>query len=130
MGDQSFSLEVVQVPVSDVDRALGFYRDQLGFGLDHDTGPDESFRVVQLTPPGSGCSIQIGTGLSDMVPGSLRGLLLVVDDIDEAREKLTGNGVEAGEVQNLGRPGREPFKHVFFDDPDGNGWVLQQRRAG
>jgi catechol 2,3-dioxygenase-like lactoylglutathione lyase family enzyme len=120
-----FRLEVVVVPVSDVDRAKAFYTEQLGFNVDHDHAFSEK-RVVQLTPPGSACSIVIGSGFSEMEPGSVNGLQLVVTDIDAARAELTGRGLDAGEIQELGRPGRPGFKFVFFTDPDGNGWAVQE----
>jgi catechol 2,3-dioxygenase-like lactoylglutathione lyase family enzyme len=128
-----WTLEVVPVPVSDVDRAIGFYAEQLGFALDHDTaaGP---VRFAQLTPRGSGCSIVLGT--TDMAPGSLRGLQLVVRDIRAARAELAGRGVEIGEIQVYDRDGtRRPARDddalnnvgfAFFADPDGNTWSLQQ----
>jgi catechol 2,3-dioxygenase-like lactoylglutathione lyase family enzyme len=121
-----YRLEVVVVPVSDVDRAKAFYAEQMGFEVDHDTQIDDHRRVVQLTPPGSACSIVIGTGLPDMEPGSLKGLQLVVTDIDVACAELGGRGVELGEVQELGRPGRPGFRFVFLSDPDGNGWAVQE----
>jgi catechol 2,3-dioxygenase-like lactoylglutathione lyase family enzyme len=129
----NWTLEVVIVPVSDVDRAKAFYADQLGFNLDHDTTVSEGNRVVQLTPPGSGCSIVVGEGVvPDMVPGSLKGLQLVVPDIHKARAQLLERGVEVSDVQVLGEnpvPGGEPLDNVgfvFFSDPDGNGWAVQQ----
>ena len=121
-----FRLEVVQVPVSDVDRAKAFYTQRAGFTLDHDAWVNDETRVVQLTPPGSACSIAIGTGLSDMQPGSVQGLLLVVADIDAARAELTDRGVAVSEIKELGRPGRPGFRFVFFSDPDGNGWAVQE----
>ena len=121
-----FRLEVVQVPVSDVDRAKAFYAEQLGFDVDHDHTFSETMRLVQLTPPGSACSIALGTGLSNMAPGSVQGLQLVVTDIEGARAALVDRGVEVSEVQELGRPGRPGFKFVFFSDPDGNGWAVQE----
>jgi catechol 2,3-dioxygenase-like lactoylglutathione lyase family enzyme len=121
-----FRLEVVQVPVSDVDRAKAFYAEQVGFHLDRDHQVSETVRVVQLTPPGSGCAIVIGTGLADMAPGSLQGLQLVVADMDAARDALVGRGVEVSEIEVLGRPGRPGFRFAHFRDPDGNGWVLQE----
>jgi catechol 2,3-dioxygenase-like lactoylglutathione lyase family enzyme len=121
-------LEVVVVPVSDVDRAKEFYEQKMGFNVDHDSFPAEGVRVVQLTPPGSACSIAIGTGLAPMEPGSLKGLQLVVTDMDAAYAELSGRGVELGEVQELGQPGRPGFKFVFFTDPDGNGWAVQEIR--
>jgi catechol 2,3-dioxygenase-like lactoylglutathione lyase family enzyme len=121
-----FRLEVVQVPVSDVDRAKAFYAEQVGFHLDRDHQVSETVRVVQLTPPGSGCAIVIGTGLADMAPGSLQGLQLVVADMNAARDALVGRGVEVSEIEVLGRPGRPGFRFAHFRDPDGNGWVLQE----
>ena len=120
-----FRLEVVQVPVSDVDRAKAFYTDKAGFVLDRDHQVSDDMRVVQLTPPGSGCSIVIGTGLADMEPGSLQGLQLVVADIDAAHAELSERGVEVSEIRVLGRPGYPGFGFAFFSDPDGNGWAVQ-----
>jgi catechol 2,3-dioxygenase-like lactoylglutathione lyase family enzyme len=121
-----YRLEVVVVPVSDVDRAKAFYTQRMGFQVDHDSEPAEGVRVVQLTPPGSGCSIAIGTGLAEMEPGSVKGLQLVVDDMDAAHAELSGRGVELGDIQTLGPPDSEGFKFVFFNDPDGNGWAVQE----
>ncbi len=121
-----YRLEVVVVPVSNVDRAKAFYADQLGFVVDHDTQISHERRVVQLTPRGSACSIVIGTGLGDMEPGSIKGLQLVVADIEAASAELAGRGVALGEIQELGRPGRPGFRFVFFTDPDGNGWAVQE----
>jgi catechol 2,3-dioxygenase-like lactoylglutathione lyase family enzyme len=121
-----YRLEVVVVPVSDVDRAKAFYTEQLGFDVDHDTQISDERRVVQLTPPGSSCSIVISTGLAEMEPGSIKGLQLVVTDIDVACAELGGRGVDLGEIQELGRPGRPGFRFVFFSDPDGNGWAVQE----
>ena len=116
-----FKLELVSVPVSDVDRAKAFYVDQAGFNLDHDHRVSDEMRFVQLTPPGSACSIAIGSGISETAPGSVQGLQLVVDDIEAARDALAGGGVEVGEVQDF------PWgRFVFFSDPDGNGWAVQQ----
>jgi predicted enzyme related to lactoylglutathione lyase len=116
-----WKLELVAVPVSDVDRAKAFYTEQVGFNADHDHRVSDAIRFVQLTPPGSACSIAIGSGLTDMAPGSAKGLQLVVDDIEAARAKLLEGGVEVGEVQNF------PWgSFVFFSDPDGNGWAVQQ----
>jgi catechol 2,3-dioxygenase-like lactoylglutathione lyase family enzyme len=123
-----YRLEVVVVPVSDVDRAKAFYTEKLGFHVDHDTSPAEGVRVVQLTPPGSACSIVIGTGVAPMEPGSIKGLQLVVDDMDAAYADLSGRGVELGEVERLGPPDSVGFKFVFFSDPDGNGWAVQEIR--
>ena len=114
-------LELVQVPVSDVDRAKNFYTEQVGFTADHDHAVSEEIRFVQLTPSGSGCSIAIGTGLGEMAPGSVEGLQLVVSDIEAARAELAERGVEVSEVQEF------PWgKFVFFADPDGNRWAVQQ----
>ncbi len=116
-------LELVPVPVSDVDRAKSFYV-QAGFKLEVDVQPSETMRVVQLTPPGSACTIVFGTGMqgiSGMVPGSIKGLHLVVDDMDLAREALVGRGVQVGEVTDMGG-----VKFASFSDPDGNLWLLQQ----
>jgi catechol 2,3-dioxygenase-like lactoylglutathione lyase family enzyme len=121
-------LEVVQVPVTDVDRAKAFYTDRVGFHADHDTWVSDAVRVVQLTPPGSACSIVIGTGLSDMTPGSVQGLQLTVADMDATRGELLERGLDVSDVRVLGRPGRPGFKHASFRDPDGNGWVLQEIR--
>ena len=127
-----FKLELVVVPVSDVDRAKAFYSERCGSAVDVDTSAGEAFRVVQLTPPGSACSIAVGVGLTDSAPGSLQGLQLVVIDIDAARGVLVGRGVDVGPVQHFedgawhdGRGG--PWNSFArFSDPDGNGWVLQE----
>jgi predicted enzyme related to lactoylglutathione lyase len=114
-------LELVQVPVSDVDRAKAFYVDQVGFNLDHDHQVSDELRFVQLTPPGSACSIALTTGAHEMPEGSVEGLQVVVDDADAARAELTSRGVEASEVQEF------PWgRFVFFADPDGNGWAVQE----
>jgi catechol 2,3-dioxygenase-like lactoylglutathione lyase family enzyme len=116
-----FKLELVAVPVSDVDRAKAFYTDKVGFLLDHDHQVNDELRFVQLTPAGSACSIAIGDGLNDAQPGSARGLQLVVDDIGAARKELEDGGVEPSEVQVF------PWgSFVYFSDPDGNGWAVQQ----
>jgi predicted enzyme related to lactoylglutathione lyase len=113
-------LELVAVPVSDVDRAKAFY-EKVGFNADHDHVVSEEIRFVQLTPPGSACSIAIGKGVSEAAPGSVEGLQLVVEDADAARAELLGRGVEVGEVQEF------PWgRFVFFSDPDGNAWAVQQ----
>lgn len=115
-----FKLELVTVPVSDVDRAKAFYADKAGFNADHDFTVSDEIRFVQLTPPGSACSIAIGRGLSTQAPGSAQGLQLVVSDIHAAREELSGRGVEVSDVQEF------PWgSFVFFSDPDGNGWAVQ-----
>jgi catechol 2,3-dioxygenase-like lactoylglutathione lyase family enzyme len=121
-----YRLEVVVVPVSDVDRSKAFYSEQMGFDVDHDTQIGDDVRVVQLTPPGSACSIVIGQGVAPMEPGSIKGLQLVVNDIEAARADLSGRGVEVGDVQEMGRPGRPGYKFLFFGDPDGNGWAVQE----
>jgi predicted enzyme related to lactoylglutathione lyase len=114
-------LELIPVPVSDVDRAKAFYSEKIGFNADHDHQVNDDLRFVQLTPPGSGCSITIGTGVTQMAPGSLQGLQMVIDDADAARAELSGRGVEVSDVQDF------PWgRFVFFSDPDGNGWALQQ----
>jgi predicted enzyme related to lactoylglutathione lyase len=115
-------LELVPVPVTDIDRAKAFYQDQLGFHLDVDVKPAEGVRIVQLTPPGSACSIMLGEGIptTDMPPGTLRALHLVVADIEAARAKLVEQGVEIGEVEDMGG-----VLYANFADPDGNTWCLQ-----
>jgi catechol 2,3-dioxygenase-like lactoylglutathione lyase family enzyme len=116
-----FKLELVAIPVSDVDRAKDFYVDKAGFNLDHDHAVSDDMRFVQLTPPGSACSIALGKGITDAAPGSVRGMQLVVDDADAARSELAGRGVEASDVQEF------PWgRFVFFSDPDGNAWAVQQ----
>jgi catechol 2,3-dioxygenase-like lactoylglutathione lyase family enzyme len=132
----NWTLEVVVVPVSDVDRAKAFYAEQLGFDVDHDTKVSEGNRIVQLTPPGSGCSIVVGEGIvPDMAPGSLKGLQLVVPDLRAARAQLEERGVEVSEIKVLGQsptPQPDPLDNVgfvFFSDPDGNGWGVQQISA-
>jgi catechol 2,3-dioxygenase-like lactoylglutathione lyase family enzyme len=117
-------LELVAVPVSDVDRAKSFYVDRAGFNADHDHQVTGDLRFVQLTPPGSACSIAIGTGVTDAAPGSVRGLQLVVADIEAAHGRLHGAGVEVSEIQDF------PWgRFVFFADPDGNRWAVQQLPA-
>ena len=116
-----WKLELVMVPVSDVDRAKAFYTDQIGFHADIDQVVSEDIRFVQLTPPGSGCSIAIGRGIVDTKPGSVAGLQLVVSSADQARQELAGRGVEVGEVQDF------PWgRFVYFSDPDGNRWSVQE----
>ena len=114
-------LELVPVPVSDVDRAKAFYTEKIGFHADHDHQVTDQLRFVQLTPPGSACSIAIGTGLTEMPPGSIKGLQMVVSDIQEAREDLVRRGAEVSEIEV------HPWgSFIFFSDPDGNTWALQQ----
>ncbi len=116
-----WKLELIAVPVSDVDRAKAFYVDKAGFVADHDHVVSDEMRFVQLTPPGSACSIAIGKGIMETEPGSVQGLQMVVADIDAARAELTERGMEVGEVQDV------PWgRFVFFSDPDGNGWAVQQ----
>jgi len=116
-----FKLELIAVPVSDVDSAKEFYVEKAGFNADEDHTLSDELRFVQLTPPGSACSISIGTGITQMDPGSVEGLQLVVSDIEEARADLAGRGVEVSEVQDF------PWgRFVFFADPDGNKWAVQQ----
>ena len=119
-------LEVAVVPVTDIDRAKSFYADRVGFHLDHDTRLGEDRRIVQLTPSGSACSIVMGTGIAESVPGTAR-LQLVVSDIERARAELVERGVEVSEVQRLDP--RDGGAFVFFSDPDGNGWAVQEIRA-
>jgi catechol 2,3-dioxygenase-like lactoylglutathione lyase family enzyme len=116
-----FRLELVAVPVSDVDRAKAFYTEKAGFNADHDHTVSDEIRFVQVTPPGSACSIAFGRGVSDAEPGSVKGLQLVVTDIEAAREELAGRGVEVSEINDF------PWgRFVFFSDPDGNGWAVQE----
>jgi catechol 2,3-dioxygenase-like lactoylglutathione lyase family enzyme len=135
------SIEVITLPVGDVERALRFYVDQVGFTLDVDYSPNDAFRVVQLTPPGSSCSIQIGRGLTDAPVGSVRSVYLVVTDIEAARNHLLERGVEVGEIRHkvpidawnggfasgLDSARRDYASFADFSDPDGNSWVLQER---
>jgi len=134
----NWTLEVVVVPVADVDRAKAFYADRVGFHVDHDTTISDETRIVQLTPPGSGCSIVVAKGMVDMAPGSLRGLQLVVSDIRAAHAELVERGLEVSEVQVYDVGGLRPFREgdnldnvgfVHFSDPDGNGWAVQQISA-
>jgi catechol 2,3-dioxygenase-like lactoylglutathione lyase family enzyme len=136
-----FSLEVITLPVTEVEGALRFYVDKVGFTLDVDYAPNDAFRVVQLTPPGSSCSIQIGNGLTDAPAGSLRNVYLIVTDLEAARSRLLERGVEVGEVRHKipidgwdggFAPGIDPGHRDYasfadFSDPDGNRWVLQER---
>ena len=116
-----WKIELVAIPVTDVDRAKAFYVDQVGFNADHDYQVNENLRFVQLTPPGSACSIVLGTGVTEMPPGSQKGVQVVVADADAARAHLVQNGVDASDVDD------QPWgRFVFFADPDGNTWALQQ----
>jgi catechol 2,3-dioxygenase-like lactoylglutathione lyase family enzyme len=119
-------LEVVPIPVSDVDAAKAFYTEKVGFNLDHDLRPNDGMRIVQMTPPGSACSVVIGEGLPIGDPGSVKGVQLVVEDIDVVREELAGRGVSVGEVQQLGPEGSPGSRFCFFEDPEGNGWAVQE----
>jgi catechol 2,3-dioxygenase-like lactoylglutathione lyase family enzyme len=119
-----WKLELVAVPVSDVDRAKAFYTEKVGFNADHDHTVSDELRFVQLTPPGSACSIALGTGLVDAQPGSAKGLQLVVPDIHAAHRELSQRGVDVSDVQEFGWG-----SFVFFNDPDGNGWAVQQLPA-
>jgi catechol 2,3-dioxygenase-like lactoylglutathione lyase family enzyme len=134
-----WKLELVVVPVSDVDRAKAFYEERAGFTVDVDHRAGESFRVVQLTPPGSAASISIGTGISGATPGSYEGMHLVVEDIEAAHAHLQAAGVENSDIQHFedGKPtpGPDPERRdygsfIFFTDPDGNGWAVQEVRRG
>ena len=134
----NWTLEVVTVPVADVERAKRFYSEQVGFAVDHDTRVSEDVHFVQLTPRGSGCSIVVGKGIVDMQPGSLKGLQLVVSDIHRGRAHLLERGVEVSEVRVAGPSGFRPSRigdaldnvgFIFFNDPDGNGWAVQQISA-
>ena len=118
----TWKLELIPIPVSDVDRAKHFYIEKLGFHLDHDVSPSPKMRVVQLTPVGSACSICFGTGIVSTPPGSVQGLHLVVSDIHAAHAQLASAGVDASEIRELG----SGIFFVFFKDPDGNGWAVQQ----
>jgi catechol 2,3-dioxygenase-like lactoylglutathione lyase family enzyme len=130
-----YRLELVMVPVTDVDAAKAFYTEKVGFALDVDHQPNDDFRVVQMTPSGSACSIAIGTGLSDAAPGSYRGSLLVVANVEAARAELVGRGVDVSEIRHMSpegwKPGVDPEHTKYnsfadFRDPDGNTWVLQE----
>ncbi len=132
----NFKLELVLIPISDVDRAKSFYVEKAGFKLDVDHRAGDDFRVVQMTPPGSACSISLGTGITDAAPGSVRGTHLVVADIEAARAELVERGVDVSDVRHLGSggwvAGADPEHRDFnsfadFSDPDGNTWLLQER---
>jgi predicted enzyme related to lactoylglutathione lyase len=116
-----WKLELVAIPVTDVDRAKAFYVEQAGFNADHDHRVSDELRFVQLTPPGSACSITIGEGITDAAPGSVRGMQMVVPDIEAAHAELTERGMDVGEIQDL-----LWGSFIYFSDPDGNGWVVQQ----
>ena len=119
-----WKLELVAIPVSDVDRAKAFYTEQAGFNADHDHQVSDALRFVQLTPPGSACSIALGSGIIDTPPGSVQGMQMVVPDIEAAHAELAGRGVDVSDVQEF------PWgSFVFFSDPDGNGWAVQQLPA-
>jgi catechol 2,3-dioxygenase-like lactoylglutathione lyase family enzyme len=133
-----FKLELLLLPVADVDRAKKFYTETMGFHLDVDFEPNDDFRVVQMTPPGSACSITVGKGLTDAAPGSVRGTHLVVTDIEAARAELVERGVDVSEVRHMvegeWQPGPDPQHADYgsfadFADPDGNTWILQERRS-
>ncbi|HEV7565465.1 MAG: hypothetical protein QOD05_1383 [Microbacteriaceae bacterium] len=116
-----WKIELIAIPVTDVDRAKAFYVDQIGFNADHDIQVNDDLRFVQLTPPGSACSIVLGTGVTDMAPGSQRGVQIVIADADAAREQLVSKGVQASDVDE------QPWgRFVYFADPDGNTWSLQE----
>ena len=120
-----YKLELVAVPVSDVDRAKAFYTDQAGFNADHDHRVNDELRFVQLTPPGSACSIVLGEGIVDSAPGSVSGLQMVVSDVEQAHAELSGRGVEVSDIEHM------PWgSFVFFSDPDGNGWAVQPVPGG
>ena len=131
-----WKIEVIVVPVSDVERSKKFYSEQVGFPVDFDTeSPANGMRVIQMTPPGSGCSLTMGTGMSPMTPGSLKGMQLVVSDVTRAREELLERGVDVSPVRMMGENGfvdghGGPWNaFIFFDDPDGNSWTVQERPA-
>jgi catechol 2,3-dioxygenase-like lactoylglutathione lyase family enzyme len=119
-------LEVVPIPVRDVDAAKEFYTEQVGFHLDHDVSPSETMRVVQMTPPGSSCSVVIGQGLPLGEPGSVKGVQLVVDDLETIRGELASRGVGISDVQQMGPEGSPGSRYCFFEDPDGNMWAIQE----
>jgi len=119
-------LQVVPLPVRDIDAAKDFYTRQVGFVLDHDVQPGPGMRVVQMTPPGSACSVVIGEGLPLGAPGSVKGVQLVVEDLDAVRADLAGRGVGISDVQQLGPAGSPGSRFCFFDDPDGNTWAIQE----
>jgi catechol 2,3-dioxygenase-like lactoylglutathione lyase family enzyme len=135
MHEMNWTIEVVLIPVTDVDRAKAFYSEQLGFDVDVDHKASDAFRVVQLTPPGSSCSISLGVGITDAAPGSVRGVHLVVPDIEQAHAELVERGVDVSPIQHFEdgqlAPGPDPERrdfgtYVFFSDPDGNTWAIQE----
>ena len=123
-------LEVVPIPVRDIDAAKDFYTRQVGFKLDHDVQPSDSMRVVQMTPPGSACSVVIGQGLPLGEPGSVKGVQLVVDDLDGVRGELAGRGVAISDVTQMGPEGTPGSRYCFFEDPDHNMWAVQEYKRG
>jgi catechol 2,3-dioxygenase-like lactoylglutathione lyase family enzyme len=132
-----WKLEVVVMPVTDLDRAKQFYAERVGFIVDHDTRISDEVRIIQLTPPGSGCSIVMGKGIAESTPGSVQGIQLVVTDIDAARAQLFERGVEVSPIRHVGADGvwsdgrGGPWNSfLFFNDPDGNGWTVQERPTG
>ena len=128
-----YKLELVPIPVADVDRAKAFYSEKVGFAIDVDHQPNDDFRIVQLTPPGSGCSIMVGKGAIRTTPGSVQGLQLVVEDIEAAHAELTARGLDIGAIRHFENgewfdgKGGQWNSFAFFDDPDGNGWAVQER---
>lgn len=128
-----YKLELVPIPVADVDRAKAFYSEKVGFVIDVDHQPNDDFRIVQLTPPGSGCSIMVGKGATRTAPGSVQGLQLVVEDIVAAHAELTARGLDISPIRHfddgtwIDGKGGQWNSFAFFDDPDGNGWALQER---
>lgn len=135
MSATDWRLEVVPVPVSDIDQAKHFYAEQVGFALDLDTRISDTVRIVQMTPPGSACSIHLSSGIHHTLPGTMQGLQIVVSDLEAAREELVGRGVEVSPIRHMegsvwvDGPGGNWNSFAFFRDPDGNTWVLQERPA-
>lgn len=126
-------LEVIVVPVSDIDASKAFYTEKLGFNADHDTVISDEMRIVQLTPPGSGCSVVIGKGIppaEQMAPGAVQGIQLVVTDLDAAKEDFLSRGFDPGERVSMGPPEMDGSQFLFFNDPDGNGWAVQEWNGG
>ncbi|MFB4296668.1 VOC family protein [Actinomadura sp. NTSP31] len=121
-----FKLELVPIPVSDTDGSIAFYTEKLGFELDHDISPADGLRIVQVTPPGSACSIGFGEGWVGTAPGSIQNLHLVVSDIHSVREELVKRGLEISEVDEMSAPGKPTVSYAYFQDPDGNSWALQE----